>query len=406
MAVFGLLAWMLARYLARPSSPRAFCAGIAVGLGVWARANFIWLLVAMWVAAVVVWRRGYFTRWWHHAAALAGALLGSLPFIAYQVISRGGTWEAWDLFRETRPWGDLLSYRLVLLAQSLLSDAEHRLMWGGPPMPFWQLWLFPSVALAGCAVCLAFPARREGRFVRAVAIALFCLAALLFSSRLQVAEHHFVVLAPLAAAVVVLACSLVLASRRRWWPTVAALAAVYAASALYWQVSAVRGLYKTGGVGPWSDAVYVLSRDVERRFFWRDLFVLDWGLFNNLYVLSDGDLHGREIYAGATGQAAQNGRPWRDVVARGGVFVMNGPEHGNFSVAAAGFLKALRDARPDVRHTVFTERNGTVYAEIYDVLPAPVTPAGASSTTPPAGGPDRGAGSAPGTWHITPAAAR
>src|SRR2546430_10247722 len=37
-----------------------------------------------------------------------------------------------------------VSTRLVMFAETLLSDREHRAMWDGPFMPGWQRWLFRS----------------------------------------------------------------------------------------------------------------------------------------------------------------------------------------------------------------------------------------------------------------------
>ncbi len=372
MGVLGLVCLCLGRYLAHRTAWSAFWLGLALGLGIWARANFLWLLAAMLIAAALVWKGALFERLSHYGAMAGGMLLGGLPFLVYQIVSQGGTWEAQTMFRLSQGLKELLSQRFVLLGGALFSDGEHRAMWNGPALPDWQRWLFPAVVAVCCVVCLAIPAKpHQRRWARAVAVAFLCLAAFLFTSRLPVAEHHLIVLVPLAAAVVSIAGCLMLARYRASWPVIVALGVVYAASACYWQISAIRGLYATGGIGPWSDAVFALSDHLERKYPWREIQVLDWGLLNNLYVLSDGELRAREIYEHATAELSAARRPWTAEIARGGVFLINGPENGQFSLATAGFLKALAQVKPPVRHVVFEQRDGAVYAEIYEVDPTP-----------------------------------
>ena len=75
-------------------------------------------------------------------------------------------------------------------------------------------------------------ARSEwGRWARLVALTFFFLGAVLFLSRMPVAEHHLIVLVPLAAIIVVFA-SFTIASQYRWGRTVVVcLAIVYFSSA-------------------------------------------------------------------------------------------------------------------------------------------------------------------------------
>lgn len=58
MFFFGLACFAVARYLRAPGAKAAFCLGLACGAGVWARANFAWLLSAMALALLVArgWR--------------------------------------------------------------------------------------------------------------------------------------------------------------------------------------------------------------------------------------------------------------------------------------------------------------------------------------------------------------
>ena len=79
------------------------------------------------------------------------ALSGGSPFLLYQVVSHGGTWQAVNMFSSV---AGSLYIRLVMLSETLLTDREHRAIWDGPMMPVWQRWLFPGIVLAACFVCL------------------------------------------------------------------------------------------------------------------------------------------------------------------------------------------------------------------------------------------------------------
>jgi hypothetical protein len=364
MAALGLLCLAVTRYLRRETARDAFWVGFATGFGIWARANFVWLAGAVAVAALLVLGKRLLSRGAHWAAIVVGGLVGGAPLLVYQVLSRGGTLEALNMAAAGGSLLERLQVRLVQFSEVLLSDREHRVMWDGPAMPEWQLWLFPAAVVAGWSVCVAWAGRlgeRRSALVRMAALVFALLAATMFFARLQVAEHHLVALAPLAAVVVVLA-SAILGAQFRWWRVpAAALAIVYLGAALDWQVSAIRGLGKTGGAGPWSDAIYSLAERLLREYPSTEIQILDWGLQNNLYILTGGRLHTREIFADA--------RPWAEEIRKGGVFLLNGPENRQFPEASAAFLDALAAAEPQVRRFSVRQRNGAVYAELIEIEP-------------------------------------
>ena len=249
-------------------------------------------------------------------------MIGAAPWIVYQVISHGGTFEALGMFAVQDSWGQILSSRLRMLAESLISDAEHRAIWAGPELPGWQMWGVLAIALLACGYCL----RKKG-WPRAFAITFLVLGAMFFFTRLPVAEHHLIVLLPLAAAMAVML------PRR----IVLVVGVLYVACALWWQVSAIRGIGETGGVGQWSDGMFALTDYLEQHAQGREVQILDWGLQNSLFVLSDGRVKSREVFDG--------NRDWAFEVSKGGIFVMNAPENRFFPEATNGFLKALDGAK-------------------------------------------------------------
>jgi hypothetical protein len=372
MAALGLTCACVALYDTRRTFWTALALGFSMGFGVWARANYLWILIAGAVATLLVFRRQVFIPARHWLAILLGGLIGGAPFLVFQIASKGATWTIQEAFVVPTSLATLLRERAFFFADMLLSDGEHRLMWAGPPLPLWQLWLFPALALAACFICL-FGGRgaqpRQRSFARALALTFLITAALLFLSRLPVAEHHLIVLLPFAAVMAVVACT-ILQAKHKWILAVSsALLLIYLSSALYWQVAAIRGLRNSGGVDVWSDAGLQLARYLDQNFRDREVKFLDWGLQYNMYVLTDARVKSREIYSPASEDLSFEGKPWIDEIREGGVFVMNGPENRQYAKPSAGFLHALAVTRPVLRTYSVAQRGGQPYAEVIEIQP-------------------------------------
>ena len=334
----GLLFIALARYDESPLVARALAIGVAAGFGVWSRANFTWVLFALVCALHLDLWRWVRDRRSHALAWAGGMLLGSLPFWIYQWISRGGTFAVFGLFPAQEAWPRRLAARGVMFAESLVSDREHRAIWGGGVVPAWQAWLFALVLVAA----LVTIRRRYPRVV----IATVVLYALHFVSTVQVAEHHFVTVTPFAVAAV---------AATRW----RLVAPVYVLIALGWQYAAWQGLRATGGVGQWSDAIVTLSRAISDRHQGRTVHIADWGLQNNLFVLSRGHLRSREWIG-----EERDGPP----LERGGLFLTGG-ERNSFFPSGLTFARRLAASGQESRCEEFFERSGPLYARLCDVDP-------------------------------------
>jgi Dolichyl-phosphate-mannose-protein mannosyltransferase len=369
MASLGLLCAAIALYQRRGARWAAFLVGLAAGFGIWARVNFIWLLAAMLLAMLIILRRSVRKIPLSHWAAAAGGLaLGCAPLIVYQVVSHGGTFEAVGMFSSHDTIWQRLATRSRMLAECLISDREHRVMWDAPPPPLWQVGLLAPVWIAACIACL-----RGSAFQRILATAFLIFGACLFFSGLPVAEHHLVTLLPFAAAMTVLAAF----SAPRW--AAIALAVVYAGCAFQWQTAAVAGLRRTGGAGPWSDGVVTLATRLKHDYApltetvglpqKAEIKFLDWGFQQNIYVLTDGHLRTREIFGDATPQQSGMNRTWTEEIRDGGVFVLFAPGLRQMPVATTAFLAALRDAAPVTRRFSVARRDGAPYAEVIDVEP-------------------------------------
>ncbi len=372
LAALGLTCAGGAAYATRQSTRAAFWFGMAMGFGVWARANFVYLLIAGAVAAAVVFRRRILIPVSHAAALVAGGIVGGFPFLLYQAVSGGETWKVQQYFNAPLPMSALLRYRWFLFAETLLSDGEHRKMWDGPPLPAWQLWLFPVIVLLACLVCLRGNGRdhaERSAAARFLALTFVLTGGFMFFSRLQIAEHHLIMLVPFAVAIVVLACSLLQTRLRQAWIISGALLCIYASSAVYWQVRSMRGLRDSGGVGVWSNSGIELANYLDRNYPGREIRIVDWGLQYNLYVLTDGRLRSRAIDSPMSEDTDSDGRPWVDDIREGGVFLLNGPDNRQFPKPSAGFLRALSTAHPVMKVHTVRQHSGLTYAELIDIMP-------------------------------------
>lgn len=369
MAAFGLSSLALSRYLTVPSAYNAFLLGLSAGFATWVRANFLWLLAAALVAAFLIARRDLIGRPTNWAAAAGGFALGAAPFLAYQIVSGGGTWQALGMFDSKETLTQRLYVRLVLFSESLLSDREHRAMWGGMEMPAWQRWTMLVSVVVSVPVSLFYAERcgMRGRLTRAFAVTFVILAAVLFLSKLEVSEHHLVILLPLAAAVVVLSFLWLM---KRFPPAkfiAVGFAVVYGLAAIQWQAFAIQGLARTGGVGVWSDAMYPLAGRLMQSYPNREITILDWGLQNNLYVITDAKLKTREALWDLPADPAAQSELWLEAIRRGGVFLLHGPEYRQFPVPSRTFLESLESSGVSFDKIDIRQKNGSVYAEIIEI---------------------------------------
>jgi hypothetical protein len=360
MASFGFLCLMLSGYLRRASHAGAFLLGFAAGFAVWTRANFLWLLGSVALAALLALGRRLFPPLSHIARMGVGAVVGSAPFLVYQALSRGGTWEALGMYGAKSGFLNRAHARIVLLSETLMSDREHRAMWAAPEMPSWQAWLWLAMVLAACCVCLWPRAQRDAArraWERIAALSFLFLTAVMLSSRLDVSEHHLVVVLPLAALAVALAGSAFLSHGRVAKGLVLILSGIYVCLAISWNQRAIAGLAATGGAGLWSDAAIPLTEHLEKFYDGKEIKILDWGLQRNLFVLSRGRVHSREIFADAPAQPAP----------LSGTYLLSGPTLRSFPEATRTFLAALDQQKAEARRSTIAQRNGERFAEIIDI---------------------------------------
>jgi 4-amino-4-deoxy-L-arabinose transferase and related glycosyltransferases of PMT family len=335
MGATGLAAAALAAYGKVQTAGRAALLGAATGLLVYCRMNAAWLVLSAFLACLLVYRTRCLPTLGNALAMMTGALIGLAPVIWYELHSR---WETIRFMRHIQghaAWAAVLRYRFDLLLNTLVSDAEHRAVWRGPDNAGWQL------ALVGLVVLFSL-----AKAPRVLTFTFAILAAILFTSRLPVAEHHLITLLPIAVIAVVLAFQ---SSN-----TGKVVAVTYVAVALYWDLSFARGVRATGGAGAWSDAIYRAADYLQSQQV-THVEVLDWGLKTNLYVASQGTIAGNELFWSTP----------RFEVPASGVYLTNSAGNLKFPKVTEQFLEAQRRSGQVFQRISFPERNGMPCIELY-----------------------------------------
>ncbi len=372
MAILGMLSIAIVHYKKRRTAMAAFFIGLSMGIGNWNRLNFSWFLGSVLVAALIAFRKRLWIPIRHIAAAAAGSLVGVFPMLWFQIRSR---WAIVEFMKgvqvQESPGRVFLSRILMIFSGLFISDPEQREIWNGPSGPVWQLVLFPTVVLFSLVVCLALKGLRsenDTAWRRAAALTFVIFALLLLTSRLLIEYHHLVMLLPIAAIVVVLAFRELMARWRRAGAFALAIAFLYGASASYWDFSLARGIERTGGVGIWSNAIYQVNDRLNADYAGREIRILDWGLQNNLFVLSNAKLKSIELFWGATTERSGGiDASWSELVAAGGVYLSNADSNLHMPEATRGFWAALAASKRPYKLIEFRQGSGERYAQLIEV---------------------------------------
>ena len=374
MGAMGLIALALESHLRRRSTHSALLFGVAAGIGVWARANVLWLLASGIVAALLAFGRRAVPARRHIAAMMIGGSLGALPLIAYEVGSRLATLRFIASTR-TSLSGPLIAQRLRALVELMISDGEQRGIWAGPPLPRWGI-AIEAVLVTLVLLCAVIRIRSGdpaiSRWRRAFALSAVLLTIILLTSRLGIQQHHLAAVLPLAlSALAILSIEVVRHLRPAILP-LGALAVGFAVLCLSWDARIDRGLRQTGGKRVFSSAVYDLDEYLESHHVPTDrLKILSWGLRNNLYVISRGSVYGSELFWGATKARSSRGMSWDSEIRDGGSFLFFLFPTGSpaLEAAAEGFSEALRGYDGPRRERLFADRSGDPFARLVEIPP-------------------------------------
>ncbi len=275
------------------------------GLAMWDKALFVWVLSAMAIATVTIFRREMWQMVTRRnvATALAAFCLGALPLIIYNVRTslktfRGNAaFSTYDFANKAR----LVRYTMngTALFGYLVEEewADH------PKQPR------SAVERTSVAIRNTVGQRRSGLFFWAFVAAVLMAPALREQRRtmlfllitmgvawLQMAlnkdtgggAHHAVLLWPLPHMFVAVVFAGLAGRLRRWgMPVITGCVGVICVSSLLVSNQYLSQFVRYGAAGVWSDAIFPLS-DTVRTMREENIFVADWGIFDTLLMLQQG----------------------------------------------------------------------------------------------------------------------
>jgi hypothetical protein len=380
----ALALWLLADWW-RTRRTRCLLGGtFALGLGVYDKITFMWVVAAVAVAALLVRPRGVRDRLdlRAFAAAVGAFLVGSLPLVLYNLSwpprSLGPVLAGTTNLQYGNYQGDF-GAQLVERGRELvrLLDGEAVQRFFGDDA-FLRVPVLPAyVAVAAAAIAVLFLRRVAQPNVRPAMFVLLCGIGVLLATAITPGAdtaHHLLLVYPFphlaVAAVAVevfewakrlprrasLVSSLALASLLAVPPALGALQTLHLQERL--QV--------TGGVGNVSDGIYRLDDYLLAHDAGRHIVVLDWGIYYNLVGLSDGRLHCTQLWF----ELYRPGHLTRSLVAELTQpeyrYVLHAPSATNFVYPRKHFFAAARRAglRPRLEREIAT-RGGLPLFAVY-----------------------------------------
>jgi 4-amino-4-deoxy-L-arabinose transferase-like glycosyltransferase len=371
----------------RNRSRLALAAGSMVaGIGLYNKADFIWVIAAGLVAVAAVAPQGLVQRIRRLPdVLLAGACfaVGCAPLLAYNAAWPPRTWVA---LSGNATAGDPSKGFTVALAER--TDILLRLLDGkyetygnalhANSAPFGATdGVLPLLFVATSIVVALTWMRasrisgvRDARFIVAMAwITVICAAA----TRGGFSGHHLVLVYPLPHiavgwGVVALATTVRRANVPRAKILAVVLAALFAAAILTHDGSVLahdfRELEASGGRGNFTDAIYSLDSYLETNYPRSRVVVCDWGIEFNLAVLSAGRLQTLELWPAL--QTSPVTDIAKSVSADSDVFVLHAPGATNFATARANFfLMAAELHQEPVRLRALSTRDGSPVLEVW-----------------------------------------
>lgn len=357
----------------------------ALGLGVYDKTNFLWIVIAIVVAAVVVCPRGVLARLSRRSVTLAlGAFAaGALPLIIYNlswpprtlapiragtVHLRYGNYEG-NFFEQLIQRGRELANLLDGHTATLFFGYERYLV--VPVLPI----LFGCAAI-GVLILFARPSTRAD--ARPAAFVVIVALVILFEAALTPGgdkPHHLLLVYPLPHIVVAAAAVGAVQFLRRQVSArravalgvaLGALLAVQPALGAAQSAHVMHRLNVTGGADNFSDGIYRLEDYLSRHEPTRKIVMLDWGIFYPVVALSDGKLRCRQLWRELNHDDPVAGSVIEELTDPAATYVAHVPAATNFLPPRRRFFAAVRNAGLTPRQqTLIRTRQGRPLFVIY-----------------------------------------
>ncbi|MGA2328279.1 MAG: hypothetical protein ABSH05_18525 [Bryobacteraceae bacterium] len=280
-----------------------------LGLGLWDKALFVWMLGGLGVATLTIFPRELLSKLTWRNAGVAGMcfLIGAWPLVAYNKVRKMRTFNANAHFSASQLDSKLHQVRIALEGGSLLGYMVHDDPAPSPGQPESALerasvtlsdWSdAPRAGLLGiaCVLSLALlpwlwntPARKPMLF--ALVFMLVTWVQMAFTRDVGGSAHHVVLLWPFPQLLVGIAFTRVTRLLGRAAVAVlAGLIVVICGSSLLVTNQHLAQLVVRGPTTVWTDAINPLAEYLKQLPAKR-VYVMDWGMFEALRLLDQGQL--------------------------------------------------------------------------------------------------------------------
>jgi 4-amino-4-deoxy-L-arabinose transferase-like glycosyltransferase len=379
----GLALWLLLDWW-RSGRRRSLVLGcLSLGLGVYDKADFVWIIAGVAVAAFALDRRRVARRLLRRGmlAGAAAFLIGCLPLVVYNLSwpprTLGASLEGKLHLRYGNGSGNPaieLWERIRLLGRLLDGERVSRdlggIAYGWPALPLAALTAFVAVSLLYTRKELR-PRIRPGFFM--VLCTVFTLAATALTPG-GGGPQHVLLVYPfphllLAGALAELAS---LGSARRSATarvTVGILVVSLVAAGIWSNQRTMSRLHRTGGTANFSSAIYdlndyLLAHDRNRR-----IVAVDWGIHHNLVGLSQGRLSSLDLWLPLNEPGTPRGTLRADLTRPDYRYVLHSRAETNFQLPRLRFFEFVKEAgkRPQLETAIFT-KGGERLFEVYKVV--------------------------------------
>ena len=358
MALKGVALWQLIIWWQTGKSWPLYRAALAIGLGVYDKTNFLWIVIALAGAAFLLEPR-FIARLTRRQAVCACGffIVGCLPLVIYNrhwppatlvALQSQNHYEAKEarapqsfeeverrLIQRTTVFASLFTAKSVMYVRDL-------------PPP--RIVIMPFAVFAASfitLVCYAFRRlRRRWRREMFLLLATFFILLLATLTPGAFKIHHLILAYPFPH---LLVATIVVRFARQCYRLRAPLGAIASAAVVcicafapvtasmlrYRQIMV--GLQRTGGTDNWSDGIYALDSWLETHDPGQPVVSADWGIEPPLAVLSQGRLNCVDLWL------AQNATAYQSFFNVPGTrYVLHAPESTNFPESREIFLEGAR----------------------------------------------------------------
>lgn len=375
----------LARWLQTRQNPWLALGAFLGGLALFDKGTYLWFLAGLAPAVWIVFRKEALRPLTLRTVSIFMIFfcVGASPFIHFNIKSRGASFHRQRL-ESRRTLGNVVT-KIECLGDTLNgTDTYWRTV--GQPLAFGLLSrtnsllrgnLLPLLLLIATPIALASPRQRWAKVLLLASVGIF-LQSLIFKN--AGGSHHFMIAYPFPQAVVAWTFVYGFARlRERFRPDkarigVALLAIVcltplvldFAMDILY-----VKAFAQTGGRKYWTDAVYDLAafaqKHPEKRFV-----LLEWGLHNQLFLLSKGTIRRKEAFWDLAGSEREAQTALSKLFTDpSNLYVIYSPRYNTPEIAERFHAEVKRQGLQEKIYKIFYERDGQPAYFLYQALRLP-----------------------------------